>query len=191
MEGRDLRAEIIDTARRLFIEHGYRGLAMREIAAAIGVSKPALYYHFRDKEDLFLAILTEYLEELTTLIEEISKKENPCREQVREIISAILSQPGEKRSLIRLGTQEVAQVSEQKRQSFNEAYQKGFIDKLEAILQRGMKAGELRSIDVRIATWALLGIVYPYLYPTEIMGERPLEELINNLTSVYFEGVGR
>jgi AcrR family transcriptional regulator len=49
-ERRDLRAEILAAARGLFIQQGYHGLAMRQIAEAVGVSKPALYYHFRDKE---------------------------------------------------------------------------------------------------------------------------------------------
>ena len=64
MEGRDLHNEILEAARGLFIAQGYRGLSMREIASVLGVSKPALYYHFKDKEELFLAILTAYLEEL-------------------------------------------------------------------------------------------------------------------------------
>ena len=46
MTRRDLRAEILVQATPLFIAHGYRGLSMRQIAEAVGVTKAALYYCF-------------------------------------------------------------------------------------------------------------------------------------------------
>ena len=59
-----LREQILVTAKSLFIQQGYHGLAMRQISEAVGVSKAALYYHFKDKEELFLAILSGYLNEI-------------------------------------------------------------------------------------------------------------------------------
>jgi len=191
MEGRDLHKEILDTARRLFIAQGYRGLSMREIALALDVSKPALYYHFKDKEELFLAILMEYLGELEELLNGIVVNGRTCREQIWEFVSTILRQPCEKRALIRLGSNEVTHLSEPARQSFSKAYQEQFIAKLQDILRRGMESGELRSMDVSMAAWALLGIVYPYLYPTESSGELLMEDVIDTLISVYFDGMTR
>ena len=43
---------------------------MREIADACGISKPGLYYHFKDKEDLFLAILDQNLNDLEQIVAE-------------------------------------------------------------------------------------------------------------------------
>ncbi len=56
-ETRDLRELILATAKSLFSQQGYHGLAMRQISESLGVAKSALYYHFKDKEQLFLAIL--------------------------------------------------------------------------------------------------------------------------------------
>lgn len=47
------RERIRRLADELFAHHGYAAVSMREVAAAAGVTKPALYYHFRDKEALF------------------------------------------------------------------------------------------------------------------------------------------
>lgn len=189
MEGRDLRKEIIEAARGLFIAHGYRGLSMREIAVAVGVSKPALYYHFKDKEELFLAILTAYLEELSELLEKNGRGVDGCRERVRGIVSDILHQPCEQRALIRLGSQEVGHLSVKAQEAFYKVYYEQFIGKLENILKTGMERGELRRMDASVATWALLGIIYPYLYPTEMHDEPLLDETIDGLLSIYFEGV--
>lgn len=51
------RGEILDAAFAVFCERGYEGGSMREIAARIGVTEPALYRHFANKEDLFLSLM--------------------------------------------------------------------------------------------------------------------------------------
>jgi AcrR family transcriptional regulator len=53
---RDTRQRILDVALALFIEQGYDGTSLREIAERLGVTKAALYYHFASKEDLLLAL---------------------------------------------------------------------------------------------------------------------------------------
>jgi hypothetical protein len=46
----DSRAAILEAAKLLFMQDGFRGISMRQIAEAVGVTKAALYYHFKDKE---------------------------------------------------------------------------------------------------------------------------------------------
>jgi AcrR family transcriptional regulator len=53
---RDTRQRILDVALELFIEQGYDGTSLRQIAERLGVTKAALYYHFASKEDLLLAL---------------------------------------------------------------------------------------------------------------------------------------
>ncbi|WP_034089636.1 TetR/AcrR family transcriptional regulator [Streptacidiphilus albus] len=53
----DTRARIIDVALELFAEHGYEKTSLREIADRLGVTKAALYYHFRTKEDILAGIV--------------------------------------------------------------------------------------------------------------------------------------
>lgn len=53
----DTRDQILAAARRLYVEQGYDKTSLREVADEVGVTKAALYYHFRSKEDLLLALL--------------------------------------------------------------------------------------------------------------------------------------
>ena len=47
---------LIDAAMDLFASYGYRGTSLSRIARAAGVTKGALYWHFSDKEEFFLAV---------------------------------------------------------------------------------------------------------------------------------------
>ena len=58
-KGRARRAEIIEQARALFGEVGYRGASLREIAGRCGLSHPGLLHHFPTKESLLLAVLQQ------------------------------------------------------------------------------------------------------------------------------------
>jgi len=184
-----LRAKILSTASSLFIQHGYHGLAMRQIAEALHVSKPALYYHFKDKEELFLAILTMYLDEMETAIDQISAEPIPCREKIRSFMQYVLSQPPEQRAVIHLASQEVGQLSDPARKAFGQVYQAKFISKIEAILSSGMERGEFKPMEPAIATWALLGIMYPYFYPARTGNAGLPAETIRQIITVYLDGI--
>ena len=54
---------LIDAAMDLFASYGYRGTSLSRIARAAGVTKGALYWHFSDKEEFFLAVVDKVLGE--------------------------------------------------------------------------------------------------------------------------------
>jgi len=54
------RAAILDAAQSMFLEHGFEGVSMDQIAARAGVSKLTVYSHFGDKEALFIAAVEHH-----------------------------------------------------------------------------------------------------------------------------------
>lgn len=58
-EREDLRWRILDAAGSLFLEQGYEGLSMRQIAERIGYSATTIYRYYEDKDDLLFAIVQE------------------------------------------------------------------------------------------------------------------------------------
>ena len=56
------RADLLETARRVFEERGFHAASLDEIAEAAGYSKGAIYSNFHGKDELFLAVLTEHVE---------------------------------------------------------------------------------------------------------------------------------
>ncbi len=62
---------IIDKAFELFLNHSYEAVSISEISKAIELTKGALYHHFRNKEELFMAVVDKYL-----IIEELDINTN-------------------------------------------------------------------------------------------------------------------
>ncbi|MDD2274070.1 MAG: TetR/AcrR family transcriptional regulator [Desulfuromonadaceae bacterium] len=60
---RKTREEILELSVPLFARYGYDGVSMRDIAAAMGLTPAALYYHFTDKENLYLDVVAHALRE--------------------------------------------------------------------------------------------------------------------------------
>ena len=85
---RDTRERILEVAIDLFIEEGYEKTSLREIAERVGVTKPALYYHFENKEAIFRTLLQPILEmqhEVLVLLEE-----QPSLEQWAESLATLV-----------------------------------------------------------------------------------------------------
>ncbi|WP_010529508.1 TetR/AcrR family transcriptional regulator [Lentibacillus jeotgali] len=66
------RDRILKVAQQLFMEKGFRAVTTREIAAKCKITQPALYYHFPDKQSLYIAMLESFVMNIQSKIEAIS-----------------------------------------------------------------------------------------------------------------------
>ncbi|MDQ0190673.1 TetR family transcriptional regulator [Alicyclobacillus cycloheptanicus] len=80
MELNDTRSRILTAAERVFAEKGYSGSSLDDVAAAAGLTKGAVYWHFASKSDLFLSILErnvfEHVRLLPNEFEAIAESDN-------------------------------------------------------------------------------------------------------------------
>lgn len=187
----DLRDRIVEVARGLFVARGYHAISMREIAEAVGVSKAAIYYHFKDKEALFLAVLSADLHSLSRLIIEAREAHRSTEARVRAAVRAILSLHPEQRALIRLASQEMAQLSAEAQRTFYALYHERFIDPIVGIMADGMDRGELKRADPIRLTWILLGMMYPFFYPAHAVELGDPAGAADLIVEVFLHGAAR
>lgn len=183
----DTLRRILREATSLFVARGYEGVSMREIGEAVGVTKAALYYHFHDKEDLFVAILNTSLEEISAVLDEAEASGQDARGRIAAAVHGLLALPGERRALIRVASQEMVHVRPEVRAAFNGVYQEKFVGRIAGMLEDGMQRGELRTMEPQLAAWLLLGMAYPFLHPGR--PDEPVAEIGHVLVSVFFDGV--
>jgi AcrR family transcriptional regulator len=80
----DTRSRAQKVALELFAEQGYEKTSLREIAERLNVTKAALYYHFKSKEDIVHSFTDDYFEEIDHLLD--WAKDQPLTEQTRREI---------------------------------------------------------------------------------------------------------
>lgn len=97
MDGRqrrgDTRRRIQDVALELFAEQGYEKTSLREIAERLDVTKAALYYHFKTKEDILVSVFDDRTRPVLELID-WARSQPPTLETKHEVLrrySEILS----------------------------------------------------------------------------------------------------
>jgi len=97
----DTRQRIQQVALELFAERGYDQTSLREVAEQLEITRPALYYHFKTKED----ILTSVVEDLTGSVDELmewSRAQPRTAEARREILARVATLLGDQwRPLVR------------------------------------------------------------------------------------------
>jgi len=84
----ETRRALIEAAAQVFVERGFYGATVREIAGRAGFTNPVLYYHFGCKEELYDAVIRSGFERFRELIGEALDLEADPIDQLRGIASA-------------------------------------------------------------------------------------------------------
>ncbi|WP_221456205.1 TetR/AcrR family transcriptional regulator [Saccharothrix tamanrassetensis] len=91
MATRARREIILQHAATLFATKGIVATTVREIADAVGILSGSLYHHFKSKDEMVLAILTGYLDDLKARYEEITAATSDPRSRLAELIRGSLA----------------------------------------------------------------------------------------------------
>jgi AcrR family transcriptional regulator len=93
----DTRDKIQKVALELFAEQGYDKTSLREIAERLGVTKAALYYHFKTKEEIVTSLLDDFRAQVDEIIEwaQAQEMDDEIRREVLRRYAAVLAGPGD------------------------------------------------------------------------------------------------
>ena len=83
---RSAESKLLSSALKLFSEKGYDGTSIREIIEDAGVSRPVLYYHFKNKENLYSTLVKSQFEQACADLEDIIANDTVCRDRLKALI---------------------------------------------------------------------------------------------------------
>jgi AcrR family transcriptional regulator len=182
------REEIVTRAAELFDQKGYGATSVDDIAAAIGIAKPTLYYYFRSKHEILLEIHEQFI---SHLLEKQDRRRNAgltaeqaLLELMVDIFEVVESWPGHVRVFIEHGRElnpDDLAVIQEKRDRFEHA--------IRDIFRRGTAEGAFRDVDPGLASLALLGMcnwAYQWYRP----GGLTTRELAHEFYGFFVRGVG-
>ncbi|CUU57924.1 regulatory protein, tetR family [Parafrankia irregularis] len=93
-QGADTRTRILEAAVQLFVERGYAGTSVRDIAERLGVTKAALYYHFSSKEMILEALISPFESGFAQLVELARRDPPPPPRAILEALTSLLVETG-------------------------------------------------------------------------------------------------
>lgn len=178
------RIRIQTEAARLFVASGYHGVSMREVAEAVGVTKPALYHHFSDKESLFLALLEGALSSLRRMVEHAQAQEG-IRAQLHTLVNDLLDTAPDQRVGLQLAS-ELRHVSPERRAAFEGEYRQVWMGGLTALMTEAVNRGDLRAdLPPAAHTRAFLTLTFPLVNGPVLPDAR---QAASALLSIYLDG---
>ncbi|MGM9768791.1 MAG: TetR/AcrR family transcriptional regulator [Candidatus Cryptobacteroides sp.] len=86
-----MEQKIIEAAKATFLKKGFKDTNMSDIAAEVGLTRPAMHYYFRTKERLFQAVFGDILMTYLPKVSGIITSEAPLEEKIGAIVDAYLA----------------------------------------------------------------------------------------------------
>ena len=140
----ETRSLILKAAHRLFMEQGYRAVSTRQIAAACGITQPALYRHFATKQELYIAVLLELLQQTQTRLTRLVERHESVLHRLHLVARMLPSTWNDAGQMFHDIQHE---LDAQGRKEVSEAFQRQVIAPIASLFTEGITQGILRDAE--------------------------------------------
>jgi AcrR family transcriptional regulator len=183
------RERILRAAERLFHEQGYARTTLDQVAAALGVSKPFVYYYFHNKQDLFERLSWTPAVACFTVLDDGSLDALAPHEQVAQALKRLIATT--------IAHYPAAFFSYREPQAYRAEYlaaqqalARHFYNRLCVLLERARADGTLRFNETRItalAACSIPGFLYSWYRPD---GRLSADQVVDELSALAWRVVG-
>ncbi len=153
-----LQQEILDVSRKLLIKDGFSKLSMRRIAKNAGVTATSIYIHFRNKDELLLALIDQSIDKLIERLEKaVLLGADPIEKLElagREYLEFAISHPQEYEIIFLVRPEEMPKYPEEKFQNIRRGY-----ELMASIIEEGIEKNlieEDRPLMAAYTIWSQL-----------------------------------
>jgi TetR/AcrR family transcriptional regulator, cholesterol catabolism regulator len=149
--------EILSAGAQVFRERGYLQAALQDVADAVGISRPTLYYYISTKEELLTEILKGPIDEATRMICEIASSDASARDRLKRAIALHMETIETYHPEMFIFFAERLHVGRRTRRIRENSRLYG--EAIAKIIEDGQRRGEFRKdIDARVAMLGILGM---------------------------------
>jgi TetR/AcrR family transcriptional regulator, cholesterol catabolism regulator len=165
--GTQREEEILTAAARMFREKGYHGTSVRDIAESVGLLKGSLYHYIRSKEELLARLFEGALEETVRELETIAARDATPTERLRDMVEAYVGAVTANLDAVALYLREWRSLPPPQLARLR-TRRRAMRALFETVIADGVRAGELRAGDTKVAALAILGMcnwIYEWYRP--------------------------
>jgi AcrR family transcriptional regulator len=186
------RGEMLTAALNLFSERGYHGVSMHEIAKRADFAVGTVYGFFKNKEDLYKALMIEMAAEYHALLEGALSREGDTLIVVMDYVRAKAGVFADSASTLRLYVAETRGASFNIRAGLDEDIRELYdevVEGLASVLEKGVKDKVLKKLDPYYMAVALEGLTNAFLFCWLKDPERhPYEKNVAMITELFLRG---
>jgi AcrR family transcriptional regulator len=168
----DTRAHIMEVARQQFMQKGYAGASINTIVDATRVTKPTVYYHFKNKAGLFAALVEDAYNRCYEERRGAIDINTPTAEQIYQVIAADFAFCLAAPDLVRFVIALTFALPDDKPLDMRPLHNRDY-EFFRAIIERGRERGELCCDDAGEAAIALQGLITINIMSFLQMGKTP------------------
>ncbi|MFP3940178.1 MAG: TetR/AcrR family transcriptional regulator [Acidobacteriota bacterium] len=184
-----MRSEILAAAVNLIRREGLEAMTVEGVADAAGVAKGTVYLYFETKQVLVESSIAAILDPLVAEVTGVLESEAPPEERLRGMVEANLRFFDEHRELFRVFVHGRYAPATQTARS-RDAHYRVVLEHVTRVMREGIESGRFRSFDPEaVATIWLEGLTALILRRLQAAPPDPLEEDVDLLTGLLFEGV--
>jgi AcrR family transcriptional regulator len=183
------RERLLREARARFVARGYADVTMQEIADAAGVTKAAAYYHFGDKESLFIEVVQEEVQRICQGMTAELDRHTTLRDQL-EAVAFFLLESGNV-DFGRLMKDSERYVSEERRQALKEETPRPVVA-MRPAFERAAAAGEVRRDNLDLSISLYLNMVFGQIRSASFRRIQPVSrrDLARAIADMVIQGIG-
>ncbi|HEY7417714.1 MAG TPA: TetR/AcrR family transcriptional regulator [Ktedonobacteraceae bacterium] len=149
------RQRILTVAETLYHQGGYNHISLQVIADQLQLSKPALFYHFENKQALFFDLLLTIIEQHRLLLMEVVQQKEPlARQKLSEIMQQLTQKP--RFDVVRFIHQEYTLLTADQQQKVKQAWRSGVLEPVRRVLEEGIHCGDLRPHRTHLSAYMFL-----------------------------------
>lgn len=187
-EPKNKRTEIREAAARLFRDKGYAATSMRDLARAVDLKAASLYNHFESKEDILRQICFDNAHRFLEGLQEVERGTGSATEKLRALISLHIQMATEDVTSITAFNDEWRHLNEPYLSEFK-TIRRDYERRFQAIIEDGVRRGELCAIDPHIATYTIFSSMR-WLYDWYKSGRRiSTDDLQRDISSLLMKGL--
>lgn len=153
-----VESQIVDAATELFAERGFAGTSLQDIAEATGLTRPALYHYFSSKEDLLSRLVSDITVGPAGDLRRIRRNESlSLVERLRGMAASIALLQAQGPARFRLIVRSEAELPAALAKTYH-AGRRSVLREFTAVVDEGVRSGELRPVDPRTAALGIIGL---------------------------------
>ncbi len=182
------RSRILDAALDVFSRKGYHDTRLDEIVSESTTSKGSIYFHFPNKEQLFLALVDQFADLLERRVTEaIARASGMARVRLAlETVIATFSKYRRPAKILLVQAVGLGAPFENKRNAVTDH----FAQMIACYLQEAIDAGEIAPVDVEVVSHAWMGAIYNVIVRWVYTGEPELPRIMAGLLPLLLRSVG-